>query len=98
MPDASLVVEVAVREEYTQSGRDAVSILLAPHAGAEPRALGRGASGGELSRVMLAIEVVIAGTDPVPTFVFDDWSTPGSAEQRPSRSVVVLPAWPRPRR
>ncbi|WP_419817149.1 DNA repair protein RecN [Glaciibacter flavus] len=72
MPDASLVVEVAVREEYTQSGRDAVSILLAPHAGAEPRPLGRGASGGELSRVMLAIEVVIAGTDPVPTFVFDE--------------------------
>ena len=40
--------------------------------GAEPRPLARGASGGELSRVMLAIEVVIAATDPVPTFVFDE--------------------------
>jgi DNA repair protein RecN (Recombination protein N) len=46
--------------------------MLQPHGGAEPRALGRGASGGELSRVMLAIEVVIAGADPVPTFIFDE--------------------------
>ncbi|MGQ3010832.1 MAG: DNA repair protein RecN, partial [Microbacterium aurantiacum] len=51
---------------------DEVSLLLAPHPGAEPRPVSRGASGGELSRVMLAIEVVIAATDPVPTFVFDE--------------------------
>jgi len=49
-----------------------VTILLAPHPGADPRPVAKGASGGELSRVMLAIEVVIAGTDPVPTFVFDE--------------------------
>ena len=72
MPDASIVVTVTDRPEYSQSGKDAVSILLAPHAGADPRALGRGASGGELSRVMLALEVVIAGNDPVPTFIFDE--------------------------
>jgi DNA repair protein RecN (Recombination protein N) len=72
MPDASIVVTVTDRPEYSQSGKDSVSILLAPHAGAEPRALGRGASGGELSRVMLALEVVIAGNDPVPTFIFDE--------------------------
>jgi DNA repair protein RecN (Recombination protein N) len=72
MPDARIVVEVTDRQEYSLSGKDAVSILLAPHVGAEPRPLGRGASGGELSRVMLAIEVVIAGNDPVPTFIFDE--------------------------
>lgn len=72
MPDAQVVVEVTPREEFTASGRDQVSILLRPHPGAEPRPLGKGASGGELSRVMLAIEVVIAGTDPVPTFIFDE--------------------------
>jgi DNA repair protein RecN (Recombination protein N) len=49
-----------------------VAILLQPHSGSEPRPLARGASGGELSRVMLAIEVVLAATDPVPTFVFDE--------------------------
>ncbi len=72
MPDSRIVVEVTDRQEYSLSGKDAVSILLAPHVGAEPRPLGRGASGGELSRVMLAIEVVIAGNDPVPTFIFDE--------------------------
>ncbi|HEX7834938.1 MAG TPA: DNA repair protein RecN, partial [Pseudolysinimonas sp.] len=51
---------------------DQVAILLQPHAGSEPRPIARGASGGELSRVMLAIEVVLAGSDPVPTFVFDE--------------------------
>ncbi|MDF1479021.1 DNA repair protein RecN [Leifsonia sp. H3M29-4] len=71
MPDASIVVEVAERE-FGVTGRDEISILLQPHAGAEPRPLGRGASGGELSRVMLAIEVVLAASDPVPTFVFDE--------------------------
>lgn len=71
MPDARL--EVAVREgSESTHGRDDVAILLAPHPGAEPRSVARSASGGELSRVMLAIEVVIAGTDPVPTFVFDE--------------------------
>ena len=58
--------------ELTASGRDAVQLLLQPHPGAEPRAARRGASGGELSRVMLALEVVLAGSDPVPTFVFDE--------------------------
>ena len=72
MPNARLTVEVTDRQDYGLSGRDAVAILLAPHPGAEPRSLARGASGGELSRVMLAIEVVIAGNDPVPTFIFDE--------------------------
>ncbi|WP_150306995.1 DNA repair protein RecN [Planctomonas psychrotolerans] len=72
MADASLVVELEAKPELSMSGADRVSVLLRPHAGAEARPIGRGASGGELSRVMLAIEVVIAGTDPVPTFVFDE--------------------------
>ncbi|MCU1525535.1 MAG: repair protein RecN [Microbacteriaceae bacterium] len=72
MQNARLVVEVTDRQDYTLNGKDNVSLLLAAHQGAEPRPLGRGASGGELSRVMLAIEVVIAGNDPVPTFIFDE--------------------------
>ncbi|MGN7975942.1 DNA repair protein RecN [Microbacterium sp. 22195] len=71
MPDARLEARVSPGTESAH-GRDDVAILLAPHPGAEPRSVSRGASGGELSRVMLAIEVVIAGTDPVPTFVFDE--------------------------
>ena len=72
MASARVVVEVSDRPEYSLTGKDQVAILLQPHSGAEPRPLGRGASGGELSRVMLAIEVVIAGSDPVPTFIFDE--------------------------
>jgi DNA repair protein RecN (Recombination protein N) len=72
MPDARFVVEVAAKPEPTQFGYDQVRFLLAPHAGSDPRPLGKGASGGELSRVMLALEVVIAGADAVPTYIFDE--------------------------
>jgi len=71
MPDARLSIDVTPTE-LTLTGRDQVAIMLQPHAGTEPRPLAKGASGGELSRVMLAIEVVLAATDPVPTFVFDE--------------------------
>ena len=53
-------------------GVDEVEVLLRPHPGAPPLPIQRGASGGELSRVMLAVEVVLADTDPVPTMVFDE--------------------------
>jgi DNA repair protein RecN (Recombination protein N) len=51
---------------------DEVELLLAPHAGAPALPIAKGASGGELSRVMLAVEVVLAGADTVPTLVFDE--------------------------
>lgn len=72
MPTARFFAEVTSGEQLTATGLDRVSLLLAAHPGADPVPLGKGASGGELSRVMLALEVVIAGTDPVPTFVFDE--------------------------
>ncbi|MCL9666078.1 DNA repair protein RecN [Curtobacterium albidum] len=72
MAGATLVVEVTDGGEYRRHGRDQVAILLQPHSGTDPRPIGKGASGGELSRVMLAIEVVMAGSTTVPTFVFDE--------------------------
>ncbi|WP_028660729.1 DNA repair protein RecN [Nocardioides insulae] len=57
---------------FGRSGVDEVEFLLAANTGSEPRPLHKGASGGELSRVMLALEVSLAGTSPVPTFVFDE--------------------------
>ncbi|MGW5679391.1 DNA repair protein RecN [Streptomyces sp. NPDC003860] len=66
-------VEVGGRTvAYGPQGVDEVELLLAPHPGAPPRPIAKGASGGELSRVMLAVEVVFAGTDPVPTYLFDE--------------------------
>lgn len=71
LPDARFLASVD-EAELGGHGADEVRLLLQPHPGAEPRPLAKGASGGELSRVMLALEVVVAASDPVPTFVFDE--------------------------
>jgi DNA repair protein RecN (Recombination protein N) len=71
--DEASGVEVGGRAVvYGAQGVDEVELLLAAHPGAQPRPIAKGASGGELSRVMLAVEVVFAGTDPVPTYLFDE--------------------------
>jgi DNA repair protein RecN (Recombination protein N) len=72
MPNAKVSVVVTPRDEFGPHGADEVEIRLSAHPGAPSLPLAKGASGGELSRVMLAIEVVFAGADPVPTFVFDE--------------------------
>lgn len=91
LPDARVVVAVEPGTA-TAAGRDDITILLAPHPGAEPRPVARSASGGELSRVMLAIEVVIAGTGSVPTFVFDeiDAGIGGAAAIEVGRRLAAL--------
>lgn len=77
---------------FSASGIDDVEILLAANKGAEARSLGKGASGGELSRVMLAIEVALAATNPVPTFVFDevDAGVGGKAAVEVGRRLSML--------
>jgi DNA repair protein RecN (Recombination protein N) len=92
MPDATLQVTVEETSELGPLGADDVAILLRPHAGAPARPLGKGASGGELSRVMLAIEVVLAAVDPVPTFVFDevDAGVGGRAAVEIGRRLAML--------
>jgi DNA repair protein RecN (Recombination protein N) len=72
MPHARVSVAVTPTQGFGPHGADEVEIRLAAHPGAPALPLHKGASGGELSRVMLAIEVVFAGADPVPTFVFDE--------------------------
>jgi len=91
MPDARLVIELAPAERGIH-GADDITFLLQPHAGASPRPLGKGASGGELSRVMLALEVVLAAVDPVPTFVFDevDSGVGGKAAVEIGRRLAML--------
>jgi DNA repair protein RecN (Recombination protein N) len=77
MPHARL--EVAVRfpdpivlADLGPDGADEVEMLLSASTGAPARPLAKGASGGELSRVMLGLEVVLADTMDTPTFVFDE--------------------------
>jgi DNA repair protein RecN (Recombination protein N) len=92
MADATLVINVDSGEQLGPFGVDEVAFLLQPHSGAPARPLGKGASGGELSRVMLAIEVVLAAVDPVPTFVFDevDAGVGGRAAVEIGRRLAML--------
>lgn len=92
MPHARLGVEVRPKGRFTASGADEVELVLAANTGSEPRPLAKGASGGELSRVMLALEVALAGTSPVPTFVFDevDAGVGGAAAVEVGRRLAQL--------
>ena len=92
MADATLVINVEPAAQLGPFGADEISFLLQPHSGAPARPLGKGASGGELSRVMLAIEVVLAAVDPVPTFVFDevDAGVGGRAAVEIGRRLAML--------
>lgn len=92
MPDANLHVSLTALSEPTIHGADGIDILLAPHPGAQPRPVSKGASGGELSRIMLALEVVIASADTVPTYVFDevDAGVGGAAAIEVGRRLAML--------
>ena len=85
---AGAVGAVAVRA----TGVDDVTLLLAANPGAPMRPIAQAASGGELSRVMLAIQVVLAGADPVPTMVFDevDAGVGGAAAIEVGRRLQLL--------
>lgn len=77
MPNSQFIIEQTmadadVAKNYTLAGLDEISILFAAHTGASPLPLNKVASGGELSRVMLALEVVIAEAEPVGTYIFDE--------------------------
>ena len=70
---AGASIEIQISEQgFDSHGADRIEFLLAAHPGAEPRPLAKSASGGELSRVMLAIELVLAGDNALPTMIFDE--------------------------
>ncbi len=89
-PEGLVVGERTLR--FGPAGLDDVELLLAANRGADPRPLAKGASGGELSRVMLAVEVALAATHPVPTFVFDevDAGVGGKAAVEVGRRLALL--------
>ncbi len=80
MPHTQLIIDLvsadyegALKEsDFTTFGCDEISISIKAHSTAAKVAIGKGASGGEMSRIMLAIEVVIAKTHPVGTYIFDE--------------------------
>jgi DNA repair protein RecN (Recombination protein N) len=80
MPHTNLIVQVshpdyagALKEsDFTANGCDEVTLLLQAHKDGPLVPIAKGASGGEMSRIMLALEVVIAKTHPVGTYIFDE--------------------------
>ncbi len=92
MNGASLDVQVSRLSELSAHGFDQVALLLSAYPGAEPRPIGKGASGGELSRIMLAIEVVLAKSELAPTFIFDevDAGVGGAAATEVGKRLAML--------
>lgn len=71
MPNVRIVFAINP-DKITINGRDSVEMLISANAGEEPKPLNKIASGGELSRIMLAIKSVLADSDDIPTLIFDE--------------------------
>ena len=78
--------------DFTNLGCDEIAMQIQGHAGAPLIALGKGASGGEMSRIMLALEVVLSQTHPVGTYIFDevDAGVGGKAAIEVGRRLAAL--------
>ncbi len=74
MPNVKFVFDFQ-RDKITATGMDSVEMLISVNKGEEPRPMHKIASGGELSRIMLAIKNVLASADDIPTMIFDEIDT-----------------------
>ena len=72
MPDATFNAELRTLDEVSPNGCEEVTFVVQLNKGLEPRPVAQVASGGELSRIMLALKVVLAAHDVVQTLVFDE--------------------------
>jgi DNA repair protein RecN (Recombination protein N) len=78
--------------KYGQNGLDRVEFLISPNAGEPLKPLAKIASGGEMSRVMLAIKTILAEVDSIPTMIFDEIDTgiSGKAAQRVGEKLLFI--------
>ena len=86
-------VDVHRTDHFTAAGSDEVEFLISTNPGSiPPRPLGEVASGGELSRIMLAIKTVLADTDDIPTLIFDEIDTgiSGRTAQKVSERLYYI--------
>ncbi|MBK8444235.1 MAG: DNA repair protein RecN [Sphingobacteriales bacterium] len=91
MPDARVQIQVETlpEAELYESGLDVVSLLFAANKGSELIELRKVASGGELSRLMLAIQALLADSSELPTLIFDEIDTGISGEVAKKVSTVL---------
>lgn len=80
MPNAIFEVSITDKNTFTESGKDNVSFKFNANKGFAPQALNKIASGGELSRVMLSIQALLAKKSALPTLIFDEIDTGISGE------------------
>lgn len=80
MPFAVFRVEVEKQKQFGSKGSDAIRFLFSANKGVAPDDLSRVASGGELSRLMLAIKSAVSGYNYIPTLIFDEIDTGVSGE------------------
>lgn len=91
MPRVQLVVQLT-QGKLTPNGMDSAEFLISANAGEPPKPIAQIASGGELSRMMLALKAVIAERDEIPTLIFDEIDTgvSGRAAQKIGRKLREL--------
>ena len=75
MSNATLNINITKTENYNVNGNDKVEFLICTNVGEDYKELSKIASGGEMSRIMLAIKTVLADIDEVPILVFDEIDT-----------------------
>ncbi|OGI02692.1 MAG: DNA repair protein RecN [Candidatus Melainabacteria bacterium GWF2_37_15] len=92
MPKAQFMVKVETGEELSINGYDNVEFLISPNTGEPLKPLAKIASGGEISRVMLAIKTIFARTDKVSTVIFDEIDTgiSGKTSQAVAEALLEL--------
>ena len=94
MPKAQLIVNVTQHSRYSNTGNNEIAILFSANPGEEPRPLHKVASGGELSRIALAVKTVSASRDSIGTMVFDEVDTgiSGQAAQMVGEKIALVGA------
>ncbi len=75
MKDAKFIVEITESQDFSSSGKDDIRFLFSANLGQKPALLSKIASGGELSRVMLALKAIMSRTKALPTIIFDEIDT-----------------------
>ena len=92
MPKVKFKTEITQLSEFSKNGTDRVEFLISPNPGEPEKGLDKIASGGELSRVMLAIKTILADSDNVETLIFDEVDTgvSGSAAKKIAEKLSAL--------
>lgn len=75
MKNAKIKVKVEMQQEFLKNGKDLVTFFITTNIGEEEKELSKIASGGEMSRTMLAVKKVLADTDKMPILIFDEIDT-----------------------